>query len=164
MADETTPKTSSESPEKPPASQRRPKLEAYHQSMLEAVVDGSTIEEASRTCGISRRTGLRWAKRHNQELRSARAALLDQAVGRSHARLMSALDVLHELATKPDSAAAEGANVRRGAAFDLVQSFERLARIGDLEARLSKLEASLAHPAPQSPAAPHRLTILTGNG
>jgi hypothetical protein len=144
---------------------RRAKVEPYHRAMLEAVVAGSSLEEAAQACGISRRTGQRWAQRHAGELKRARGELLDRALGEFYRELSVARATLHDLAADAGSAAADGANVRRGAARDLIDCFARLAQMGDLAERLNALEEAFAQRLPGSPlTAGHRLTLLTTPG
>ena len=130
---------------------RRVVLEWYHGAMLEAVTGGATIVDAATACGIARRTGQRWAERHAAELRQARSSLLDKALGGFCAALPCALRTLRELAEDPEKAAEEGAVVRRGAASDLIAAFEKLTRMGDLNARLAEVEQQLSG-APAAPA------------
>lgn len=139
----------------------RARADAVHERMLELVVGGASVEDAGKACGLARRTAFRWAERHAAELRRARSALLDRAVGKAHARLADALGVLHELATdEGGAAAADGSMVRCRAAESLIGAVERLSRIGDMDARLAALEASQL-PQAARPSGLRRFTVLT---
>lgn len=128
---------------KPPR-RRRQKLPAFHVKLLELMCGGATLREAAAQAGVPLRSAQRWQARYASEIRKARSALLDGIVGRAHSDLPTALEALRQLAENQGASAAAGASVRRAAASALVDAFATLIKVGDVDARLSRIEELLA--------------------
>lgn len=131
--------------------------EAKRLAAITLLAAGLAYDEIASRLGVSKRSLVRWNQdpAFADEVRRARAKLLEQLTGRLAAEASSTVDVLVRLR---DGAKSEA--TRLGACRAILEraasSFEQV----DLEARLGALEAALAPRSPQQPQ--RRFTVLGG--
>jgi hypothetical protein len=115
---------------------------AYHAVLLEAFLAGSSVGDAARQAGISRRQCQRWRGRYWHLVQEARQEALDGLVARVRRALPVALDRLENTARAGED---EGTAVR--AAMGLFEVFGKVSERVELDQRLAWIEERLNAPA-----------------
>lgn len=121
--------------------QKGERLSARQMRGIAALMESPSIEHAARVVGVSERCMLMWLNKpiFQRALRQAGQDLIDQAVRRLSALSDTAIDTLAH--AMQDTEAPPATRVR---AADVVLSrLMNLKELGDLEARVAKLEETL---------------------
>lgn len=103
-----------------------------------ALMGSRDLAAAAAETGVNPRTIWQWLKQpaFKEELKRAQAGTIEQAQGRLIAGQAAALDTLEELMAHAESEA-----VRRQAALDWLNMLVRYRDMGEIEARITALEA-----------------------
>ena len=109
-----------------------------YSEVIAALLVERTIEDAARSCNLSKRTVLRWMQRDDFKTayREARDTLLKEATGRLRAKSLEAADVLSEVAANKDNPPASRVRASLGIIKLALLSHE----MENLEERIRKLE------------------------
>jgi hypothetical protein len=107
--------------------------------LLLALAAGKSPEEAATAAGCSRATAFRRLAQPDFQLRlaQARAAMMDQALGRLASAAAGAADVLQQL-----SQTGESEKVQLAASKALLDGLAKMRHLTDIEERLQALEAA----------------------
>jgi hypothetical protein len=104
-----------------------------------SLAGGSTIRDTAKVCGCSEKTIARRLKQpeFQQQVREARAALIDQALDKLTVASTEAADTLRELLKCAEP------KVRLGAARTVIELGLKLRDAAEVEERIAQLEAAL---------------------
>jgi hypothetical protein len=107
--------------------------------LLVALASGATIKRAAKVAGVSVATVMRRMDEEDfrRELARLRSEMVDRAIGRLAASMAAASTTLRRLLR------ASSETVRLGASRAIVELYVRAKEAGELEERLSELEALL---------------------
>lgn len=134
--------------------------EAKRLAAIALMAAGLAYDEITRRLGVSKRSLVRWNRDPSfaDEVRRARAELLEQLTGRLAAEASSTVDVLVALR---DGARSEAA--RLGACRAILEKLTAAYEQVELEQRLTELEAAIAAIAQRQggPATPRRPALLS---
>jgi len=118
-----------------PRADKRAARRRYHELLLAAFVAGSSVEEAARHAGVSRRTAQRWKPIHWGEVTAVRREALDGLLASVRKALPAALERLQTIAKESED---EAVAVR--ASLGIWDIFGRVSDRMEFEERLAALE------------------------
>ena len=111
------------------------------ESLVSALLQCRTLEDAAQASGLSLRTVKRWLADQDfrDEYKAARRRLVESATGHLRAAMGRACDVLDAVANDPAAAVAS----RVSAARTIIELALRSHEVEDLEDRITELEKAL---------------------